>query len=97
MTRRVVRKMKTMTTKAQGERILTLDAQGLSDDEIAAAVGVSRGAVAGILHRKRIPLREPTNGNAPKRVGNGHTEGQSLIDPNRADKLLRRFSWEVSE
>lgn len=25
------------------------------------------------------------------------TEGQNLSDPNRADKLLRRFSWEAAE
>jgi hypothetical protein len=58
---------------------------GVQHRVIAERLGIT-------LHRVRKALeasdiRRPTPGNF---------EGQNLSDPNRADKLLRRFSWEAS-
>lgn len=73
-------------TKA--ERIMALHEAGKPREEIAAAVGCSIGYVSEVRRYKGL---------TPRREDIQPTPEPEPVDPNRADKLLRRFSWEIDQ
>jgi hypothetical protein len=66
--------------------------EGLTCSQIAERLGVTKNAVVGKVRRMKLRPRRASTGN---RVSHVHREEvPDAIDWNRADKLLRRFSWE---
>lgn len=77
---------------SKAELIVAMHGSGKTREQIAAEVGCSIGYVTEVRRDKGLtPLRT-----IPARA-QGALLGQNLEDPNRADKLLRRFSWESGQ
>jgi hypothetical protein len=75
-------------------QMVALHADGKSHAQIAAELGVTKCTVSGALHRHN--LREGVH-LPPISRSASHKDGNSLIDPNRADKLLRKFTWDAAK
>lgn len=67
---------------------------------IAARLACSRSAVVGKAHRLGLPPHPDSGGNnrggRPSKILRCELASYQ-IDPNRADKLLRRFSWQTED
>jgi hypothetical protein len=68
------------------DRIVELHHLGKTPRQIAAALGCSITVVGDVLVAVGIKRRAHTTFAALR--------GENLTDPNRADRLLRKFSWE---
>lgn len=94
----------TCWTNDKIDELRTLAQQGLSARQIGIKLSLGRGAIAAKAARAGITLLGD-HGQAPRRRSppppaiskpvNACYGGANLTDPNRADKLLRRFSWEA--
>jgi DNA-directed RNA polymerase specialized sigma24 family protein len=84
--RNVVRKIGQKRPHPRAAEVLALNEVGKSHGEIGDALGLSRGTVAGIIFRS-VGQRRPSF----------HDGVSNLAEPNRADRLLRKFSWEGGE
>lgn len=74
-------------------RIVEMHHAGKTREEIAEAIGCSIGYVTEVRRDKGLSQARKRSPPIPR--SGGHESGQSLADPNRADKLLRRFSWQA--
>ena len=71
---------------SMAETVWTLHNEGKSVDEIKRAVRRSKAYVEAVLAAKPVLTRSPHD-----------TRSAEVIDPFRADRLLRRWSWEGPE
>lgn len=72
------------------QQIIAQRREGLTNNEIALRLGCKKAWVSQVLARAGLPAVRQANEHRNKVC----MDGANLSDPNRADKLLRRFSWE---
>jgi hypothetical protein len=76
------------------DRLRAMWADGVLCSVIAARLGVSSNAIAGKARRLGLPMRQPGHPRNPERPPAYSAQTTEHFDPKRADRLLRRFSWE---
>lgn len=72
------------------QQIIALRGEGLTNNQIVARLGCKKAWVSQVLTRHGLAAVQRPNEHRNKVC----MDGGNLSDPNRADKLLRRFSWE---
>lgn len=78
-------------TKLTDEIIALRRDEGLTGVEIARRLGCTKARVSQVVGSAGVKAVAPVPRN------NVCFDGANLKDPNRADKLLRRFSWQEQE
>lgn len=84
------------------EDIIALrQAERIPGAEIARRLGCTEARVSQVLNSAGLqpvrPVKRPHTPRPDEHVNKFCATGANLKDPNRADKLLRRFSWQEQE
>ncbi len=78
-------------TKLTDDIIALRRTEGLTGAEIARRLGCSKVRVSQVVGSEGVKVLPPVHRNKIC------FDGANLKDPNRADKLLRRFSWQEQD